>query len=101
MMENTNEMMNMEPANEATTDLAPATVDSGNGGIGSFILRTAITIGVWEGGKRIAKWAVKKTAGAIAKAEENKRIKQAKKIESEEVVVTGDVPDVEKTHPIE
>lgn len=101
MMENTNEMMDMELANEATTDLIETTAESGSGiGIGGFLLRTAITIGVWEGGKRIGKWAVKKAAGLITKAEESKRIKEAKKLEDDEVTVTGDVEDIEETHPI-
>lgn len=103
MMENMNEMTNMEIANEATTDLVETTVESGtSNSIGGFLLRTAITIGIWEGGKRLGSFAVKKAAGMIAKAEENKRIKQAKKIESEEVVDTeAVVEDIEKTHPIE
>ena len=103
MTENMNETMGMELATEATTDLVEtaAMTDSSNG-IGSFLLRTAITIGVWEGGKRICKFAVKKAAGAIAKAEESKRIKQAKKIEAEEVTVEDTaVEDIEETHPIE
>lgn len=100
MMENTNEMMNMELANEATTDLVETAVDSGSMGIGGLILRTALTIGAWECGKRLSKWAVKATAKAIKNAEENKRIKQAKKIDGEDVIVTDDT-DVEKTYPIE
>lgn len=101
MMENTNEMMDMELANEATTDLIETTAESSSGiGIGGFLLRTAITIGVWEGGKRIGKWAVKKAASLITKAEESKRIKEAKKLEDDEVTVTDDVEDIEETHPI-
>lgn len=101
MMENTNEMMDMELANEATTDLIETTAESSSGiGILGFLLRTGITIGVWEGGKRIGKWTVKQVAGLITKAEESKRIKEAKKLEDDEVTVTGDVEDIEETHPI-
>ena len=104
MMENMNEMTNMELVNEPATDLVEAAVGSGSDGsfnIGGFLLKSAITIGVWEGGKRICKWGVRKIASAAAKAEETRRIKQAKQLESEEVTVTDEVEDIEKTHPIE
>ena len=103
MMENMNEMTNMEIANEATMDLVETNIETGssNNTVVKVLGRALITIGVWEGGKRIGKWGYKKVCNVIAKAEESKRIKQAKKIESEEVIVTDAVEDIEKTHPIE
>lgn len=104
MMENMNEMVNMELANESTTDLVEAAVESGSKGnfdLGGFLFKTAVTIGVWEGGKRVCKWGARKIANAATKHKEAQRIKQAKKLESEEVVVTGEVENIEATHPVE